>query len=356
MERPKSGWSRIFKSKYSKNNQPKAPDCGPSSENRPPISFPDGVAVFHDCPDVTVDICFIHGLIGNRDSTWTAHGQVEPWPKTFLPPRLPRARLLTYGYDVYIVRKSVAGSNRLLDHAMNLLTDLTTDRASCDASSRPLIFIAHCLGGLVCKEAILLSRNNPEGHLRDIFDSTIGTVFMGTPHKGAWMADRARIPASALGLVKSANKSLLNTLETDDQFLESMRIMFLSMIRELREAGRRLEITTFFEELPLPVFGKFVSKDSATFDGYNAISIHADHNNMAKFGSAEDNGFKRLLGELTRWTRSVEEARVLKQGKTIEELANPQSSSFIQDGPGTQIVNAGNGIRNSAKNRYSGMN
>ncbi|KAK1770374.1 vegetative incompatibility protein HET-E-1 [Phialemonium atrogriseum] len=283
MERPKSGWLRIFKSKYSKNNQPKAPDCGPSSENRPPISFPDGVAV------------------------------------------LPRARLHTYGYDVYIVRKSVAGSNRLLDHATNLLTDLTTDRASCDASSRPLIFVAHCLGGLVCKEAILLSRNNPEAHLRDIFDSTIGTIFMGTPHKGAWMADWARIPASALGLVKPANKSLLNTLETDDQFLESMRIMFLSMIRELREAGRRLEITTFLEELPLPVSGKFVSKDSATFEGYNAISIHADHINMVKFGSVEDNGFKRLLGELTRWTRSVEEAR--RSQDCLRSLAFPEMDS-----------------------------
>ena len=261
--------------------------------------------MLYDCSEATIDICFVHGLTGNRDSTWTAHGQSTSWPKTLLPPKLSKARILTYGYDAYIVRKSVASSNRLIDHATNLLNDLTTDRACCNASSRPLIFVTHSLGGLVCKEAILLSRNNPEAHLRGIFDRIKGIIFMGTPHKGSWMADWANIPASALGLMKSTNKSLLKILETDDQFLESIQVRFWAMIRELREGGRRLEVTCFFEELPLPVVGKVVSKESATLEGYNMISIHANHRDMVKFGSAEDNRFKRLLGELIRWEGQV---------------------------------------------------
>ncbi|KAH9211280.1 P-loop containing nucleoside triphosphate hydrolase protein [Leptodontidium sp. 2 PMI_412] len=40
------------------------------------------------------------------------------------------------------------------------------------------------------------------------------------------------------------------------------------MVREQRERGRRLEITCFFEELPLLVVGKVVSKESATIEGY----------------------------------------------------------------------------------------
>jgi len=124
---------------------------------------------------------------------------------------------------------------------------------------------------------------------------------MGTPHRGSWMADWAKIPASALGLLKSTNKSLLKILETDHQVLESIQSRFLSTIRELREGGRPIEVTCFFEELPLPVVGKVVSKESATLEGYNPISIHANHRDMVKFGSIEDNGFKRLLGELIRW-------------------------------------------------------
>jgi hypothetical protein len=273
----------------------------PSIEDPFTLDFPDGVEVLYDCPNATVDICFVHGLTGDRTTTWTAQGQYDPWPKKLLPSKLSSARILTYGYDAYVVRGSVAGSNRLIDHATNLLNDLSTDRDLHKAASRPIIFVAHSLGGLVCKKAILRSRNNPDAHLRNIFNCTKGVIFMGTPHKGSWIADWAKISAGALGLVKSTNKSLLEILRTDNQLLEAIQVDFWSMIRDLRENGRRLEVTCFFEELPLPVIGKVVSKDSATLEGYNQLSIHANHRDMVRFNSATDNGFRRLLGELVRW-------------------------------------------------------
>ncbi|KFY32215.1 hypothetical protein V493_00408, partial [Pseudogymnoascus sp. VKM F-4281 (FW-2241)] len=274
----------------------------------PSPSFPDGIKVWQDCPDATIDICFVHGLTGNRDSTWTASEQSMPWPTTLLPPKLPRARLLTWGYDAYVVRFSVTSKNRLIDHANNLLIDLTNDRASCSATGRPLIFVVHSLGGLVCKEAILLSQNNPEPHLCDVFKQTAGVIFMGTPHRGAWIADWMKIPASGLGVFKSTNKSLMEVLETSNQLLELINVRFWSMIRGQRESGRRLEISCFFEELPLPVVGQIVSKESATLEGYTSVSVHANHSDMVKFRTDNDNGFKRLVGDLMRWegeTRST---------------------------------------------------
>jgi hypothetical protein len=268
---------RQFKKLFKPASTPQQTDAesSRSSSPAPTVPFPDGVRVLYDRRDAAVDICFVHGLTGNRDTTWTAKGQSQPWPQSLLAPQLQSARILTYGYDAYVVKRSVASSNRLIDHASNLLNDLTNDRAHRHASDRALIFVAHSLGGLVCKEAILQSRNNPEGHLRNIFECTKGVIFMGTPHMGSWMADWARLPASALGMVKSTNKSLLKILETDDQLLESVQGRFLAMVRYLRESNRRLEITCFFEELPLPVVGKVVSKESATFAGYNLIGIHA---------------------------------------------------------------------------------
>ncbi|KAJ5501025.1 hypothetical protein N7527_012146 [Penicillium freii] len=289
------------------------------SECTPVSSFPDGVKVLHDCPDAKFDICFVHGLTGNRESTWTAQGHSMPWPKTLLPPNLRQTRIITYGYDAYVTQKSVASSNRLIDHATNLLNDLTDDRDSGNASDRPLIFVAHSLGGLVCKKAILLSRNNPQPHLRGIFDCAKGIVFMGTPHKGSWMADWARMPASALGLVKSTNVSLLDVLRRDSQLLESIQVEFLLMIREIRESGRSLEVTCFFEELPLPHVGKVVSKESATFEGYSCRSIHANHRDMTKFASVDDNGFRRLLGELNRWASQTIQ-RPLKNTLIIDPI------------------------------------
>ncbi|EFX04723.1 nb-arc and ankyrin domain containing protein [Grosmannia clavigera kw1407] len=284
----------------------------------PELPFPDGVKVLHDCPDAAVDICFVHGLTGNRESTWTAKGQTKPWPKTLLPQTLSDARILTYGYDAYVVRAGVAGSNRLIDHAINLLHDLVAERASCGASSRPLIFVAHSLGGLVCKLAILRSRNNAEDHLHGVFDCVKGVVFMGTPHRGAWMADWAKIPVSALAVGKTANTKLLDILQRDNQLLESIQSDFVGMVRELQQSGRRFEVVCFFEEIPLPVFGKVVSKDSATFDGYDPITIHANHMDMVRFASAEENGFKRLNGELTRWKGQIDSSKPAPQLSEIE--------------------------------------
>lgn len=322
-------------------------DLQPPSEDTPAPSFPDGVKVLHDCLDATIDICFVHGLTGNRDSTWTAHGQPKPWPETLLPPELGRARVLTYGYDAYIVRKSVASTNGLVDHAANLLNDLSTDRACSNASSRPLVFVAHSLGGLVCKETILLSRNNPEPHLRGIFDYTKGIIFLGTPHRGSWMADWARIPASALGIVKSTNTSLLRILETDDKYLQSVQDRFWSMIREQQKAGRDLDVTCFFEELPLSGVGKVVSKDSATFESYSAISIHANHRDMVKFSSVDDSGFKRLLGELIRWESQIRNSATGQPKRPVEEASIRESvnSTFNHFGSGDQL-NAPGGTMN----------
>lgn len=76
--------------------------------------------------------------------------------------------------------------------------------------------------------------------------------------------------------------------------------------------GKSFETTCFFEELPLPRIGLIVSKESASFEGYNLFTIHVNYYDMVKFRSAADNGFKRLVGELLRWKSHI--------GKTIENL------------------------------------
>lgn len=276
--------------------------------NSPEITptAPYGVETLYPCPNADFDICFVHGLTGDRRSTWTADQETSPWPQKLLPSRISRARILTYGYDAYVVQKSAVSQNRLSDHARNLLIDLTTYRASSHTSSRPLIFVAHSMGGLVCKAAMLSSRENPELHLRLLFTHIKGIVFLGTPHRGSWMAQWAKFPATLFGALKPANTSLLDVLETDNQLLGSLQVQFWEMVRGEREAGRCLEVTCFYEERGLRRLNSnpVVSKESATQDGYNFGSIDANHMNMTKFSSLDENGFSRIVGELERWMQS----------------------------------------------------
>ncbi|KAH7118925.1 hypothetical protein B0J11DRAFT_591405 [Dendryphion nanum] len=266
-----------------------------------------GITVLNDCPDATVDICFIHGLYENRLSTWTANGQSSPWPKTLLAGRLDKTRILTFGYDAYAVSRSVASQNRLEDHAGHLLYGLTADRIVCNASSRPIIFIAHSIGGFVCKLAITLSRNSPYTYLQSIFEYTKGIIFMGTPHtkiSEAWH----NILAAGLGLKDFTKEPLMEVLHIRSELLQHVHNEFLLTTQEKREQGCPFWITNFFEELPTRAMGIVVPKLSATLQGYKTISIHANHSDMVKFGSAEDDGFKRLLGELVGWKKETSTA------------------------------------------------
>ena len=44
-----------------------------------------------------------------------------PWPQQLLPTKIPQARILTFGYDAYVTARKMISSNRIGDHAKNLL-------------------------------------------------------------------------------------------------------------------------------------------------------------------------------------------------------------------------------------------
>ncbi len=61
---------------------------------------PQGIKTWYEPEIPAVDIVFIHRLTGDRERTWT-YPQMPSyaWPETFLPSKIPDARLLTFGYD-----------------------------------------------------------------------------------------------------------------------------------------------------------------------------------------------------------------------------------------------------------------
>lgn len=108
-------------------------------------------------------------MTGTREETWTYNGNL--WPETLLPKEIPTARILTFGYDADVVNFWLpAGQNRIGNHAQNLAQSLANLRDKTDTvsftsegggfyvaftdtcqTSRPIFFVAHSLGGLVCE-------------------------------------------------------------------------------------------------------------------------------------------------------------------------------------------------------------
>lgn len=283
--------------------------AGPEQGEPPQILHvpdqPDGIKVLHDCPDAKIDVCFVHGLMGDGKSTWTAEGQSLPWPQTLLPGKLTEARILSFGYDADVMNIGICTSKSVLeDHAKILLNDLCLNRDRANASGRPIIFVAHSMGGLVVMNAILLSRNNTESHLRAVFDCTRAVAFIATPHKGSFKATLLQIGTAIAGPFR--NGRLLKSLEKEDPLIENVQGRFWSMVRGKHKAGETFEVTCFYETKGY--LGQLiVDKSSATVVGQHDLPIIADHINIVKFGSADDPGFNALLGELERWKTRIEE-------------------------------------------------
>jgi hypothetical protein len=60
------------------------------------------------------------------ESTWAHPASTSPWPKDLLPSRLPKARIVTYGYDAYSLRlQQFVTTNRSRDQRSSERVDST---------------------------------------------------------------------------------------------------------------------------------------------------------------------------------------------------------------------------------------
>jgi pimeloyl-ACP methyl ester carboxylesterase len=145
-----------------------------------------------------IDVVFVHGLNGNLRTTWKQEGTKEPWftKREFLSPLEDELRILSFGYNADPLNNEATG--RVADHANDLLRNLVQKRM--DAPDRPIIFIAHSLGGLVVKRAVLLSAGQPDWV--PIKNATQGIVFLGTPHQGSDKANDLAVLQKIVNVAK----------------------------------------------------------------------------------------------------------------------------------------------------------
>ena len=70
-----------------------------------------------------------------------------------MPCKFPDLRIFTWGYDADIDHAlSSASTATVFQHAGNLLSDVGDVRIDEEERKRPLLFIAHSLGGIVVKD------------------------------------------------------------------------------------------------------------------------------------------------------------------------------------------------------------
>ncbi|KAG0124311.1 Alpha/Beta hydrolase protein [Tuber indicum] len=249
--------------------------------------------------NAVVDIVALHGLGGDRFRTWT-HDSGACWIRDFLPEQIPGARIMTFGYNSGVAfSQNVAGisvfANDLLDRLKGL-------RRHIDESTRPIIFICHSLGGIVCKRSLVLSHEQPM--YQDILKSTHGIVFMGTPHRGSTIADWTKMFASIVNnvLISTLMRSdLLKDLQTNSRALQEITSSF-----KYRTSG--LQIVTFYEqEITAPLKKLVVDMDSAILDLPNErpVPVNANHRDICKFSHAKSEKYRPVWVAISDMVSSI---------------------------------------------------
>ncbi|PYH45433.1 LipA and NB-ARC domain protein [Aspergillus saccharolyticus JOP 1030-1] len=262
-----------------------------------------------------VDIVFVHGLNGHAYNTWASNHNGKDsgtfWPADLLPDVLgpSRVRILTYGYNANVTAfTDGASKDRLHNHAETLASGLAANRNLRRCSERPIIFVCHSLGGLVVKRALIYCRsvsNERIQHLRSIYVSTYGILFLGTPHNGSDVAKWGALLQNICSAVMpkkfmESSPHLVKALKTNNETLQNINSLFADMTS-------RFHIYFFHETLSTDVKGTrelIVDESSAApyMEGVERMGIEADHRHMCKFDNEDSPGYEAVAEALLRYS------------------------------------------------------
>ncbi|PKY08373.1 catalytic protein [Aspergillus campestris IBT 28561] len=300
-----------------------------------------------------VDVVLVHGLNGHPYNTWATQSGVY-WPAHLLPEFLQSSplRILTYGYNANVHSFTDGVSkDRLHNHAETLTSSLAANRNLRGCSDRPIIFVCHSLGGLIVKRALIYCnsvQNERIEHLRSIFVSTYGMLFLGTPHNGSDIAKWGALLQNICTAVMpkkflDSSPQLVKALRSNNETLQNINSLFADIMP-------RFHIYFFHETLPTDLRGSremIVDESSAApyVEGVERMGIESDHRHMCKFEDDTAPGFEAVAEALLRYSRDaprtvtdrwVEENRMRalkKHTKAREIFGNVEGHSMAESEP-----------------------
>ncbi|UKZ68955.1 uncharacterized protein TrAtP1_009974 [Trichoderma atroviride] len=225
-----------------------------------------------------------------------AQGAHMFWPGDLLPKQCPDSRILMFGYDGKITKYAAGAINQnsILAHSKDLLFALCRERGP----NRPLIFVAHSLGGIIVKEMLAQSSTSVEPEYKSIVECTAKIVFLGTPHRGsqdvAALGEVARSIISALGM--ETTPTILDALGLKSSDLNRAQEEFSKLWQEYD-----FQVKTFQEGLSLAKLGKKIVPDYSSSIGdhrEHSETLQANHQQMCRYSGTDDPNYRKVAGEL----------------------------------------------------------
>ncbi|EEP82570.1 predicted protein [Uncinocarpus reesii 1704] len=308
-----------------------------------------GLSEVYTSQNPAVDVVLVHGLNGSPYETWATKKSDVFWPADLLPRTLAKEelRILTFGYDANV--SSFTGGvsrDRMHNFAEHLAAHLFANRHLNGAVERPIIFICHSLGGLIVKKCLSYCsrvRHEYTQHLRSIYVSTFGILFLGTPHEGSDVAKFGSLLQSICSAVLpkkifDSSPQLLNSLKTDNENLQVINRDFVQIMDRFR-------VYFFHESKPMDLKATrvfIVDEASAAplIDGVERMGIEADHGAMCRFEDENSPGYEAVAEAIyryateapktipSRWAQEHRQRAFEKQDEARRLYANSVTTLF----------------------------
>ncbi|XP_030577303.1 protein SERAC1 isoform X3 [Archocentrus centrarchus] len=274
--------------------------------------YPDGVYILHpqtrgnvliSSQPIKADVLFIHGILGAAFKTWRQKDRntleeekeaereddyTECWPKAWLAADCPNLRVLSVEYDSHLSdwmaqcpaenqRKSLAYRSQELLKKLKLA----------GIGERPVVWVAHSMGGLLVKKMLLDASQDPEMH--GLLQNTKGIMFYSVPHHGTFMAEYS-VNVRYLLFPSIEVRELCK----DSPALHSLNDNFLNLAKE-----KDFKVLSFAETLPTNIGPMIkilvVPTQSANLGIGELIEVDVDHLNICKPEKKDSFLYKRSL-------------------------------------------------------------
>ncbi|KAM9840052.1 protein SERAC1 isoform 2-T2 [Aulostomus maculatus] len=266
--------------------------------------YEDGVYILHPQTrgnqQIKADVLFIHGILGAAFKTWRQKDRntgeeekdeddyTECWPKSWLAADCPNLRVLSVEYDSHLsdwMAKCPVENQRksLAYRSQELLKKLKM----AGVGERPVVWVAHSMGGLLVKKMLLDASEDPD--MSGLLKNTKGILFYSVPHHGTFMAEYS-VNVRYLLFPSIEVRELCK----DSPALRNLNENFLNMAKE-----KEIKVLSFAETLPTTIGPMIkilvVPAQSAHLGIGELIEVDVDHLNICKPEKKNSFLYKRSL-------------------------------------------------------------
>ncbi|CCA76513.1 hypothetical protein PIIN_10506 [Serendipita indica DSM 11827] len=209
-----------------------------------------------------------------RCNSWLGWAQRDSvdcrrWLRDFLPANIPKARVLTYGYNAATHSQNFVSTKTIYQYTNDFIPAFT--RVCKGAPRKPIIFVAHSVGCIIIKQIFIamVYRHTQSLNLlcnhRGILDSTHSILFLGTPYSGA----------KGAALLQMMNRILSVFMGTSDAILQHLKenLPELKNIQKLDvSASEGIYAVVFYEVYETPIMG--VQFSNETRSTYKTVLVY----------------------------------------------------------------------------------